>query len=75
MTPFKAVVEPDLPGAFLKRSARKIPDVPAVPWMTGLTKDEGCLKSVCKLFNVFYKWYGLNVWMNAIWGQWRSSSC
>ncbi|XP_047041092.1 juvenile hormone esterase-like [Helicoverpa zea] len=46
MTPFKAVVEPDLPGAFLTRSPRKIPDVPAVPWMTGLTKDEGCLKSV-----------------------------
>ncbi|XP_035435441.2 juvenile hormone esterase [Spodoptera frugiperda] len=46
MTPFKAVVEPNLPGAFLTRSPRKIPNVPAVPWMTGLTKDEGCLKSV-----------------------------
>ncbi|XP_022832964.1 venom carboxylesterase-6-like [Spodoptera litura] len=46
MTPFKAVVEPDLPGAFLTRSPRKVPNVPAVPWMTGLTKDEGCLKSV-----------------------------
>lgn len=54
MTPFKAVVEPNLPGAFLKRSAREVPDVQAVPWMTGLTKDEGCLKSVCKnpQFNV-----------------------
>lgn len=49
MTPFKAVVEPNLPGAFLTRSPRKIPNVPAVPWMTGLTKDEGCLKSVCKI--------------------------
>ncbi|CAH0703530.1 unnamed protein product [Spodoptera exigua] len=46
MTPFKAVVEPSLPGAFLTRSPRKVPNVPAVPWMTGLTKDEGCLKSV-----------------------------
>ncbi|CAH0578154.1 unnamed protein product [Chrysodeixis includens] len=46
MTPFKAVVEPDHPGAFLKRSPRKTPNVPAVPWMTGLNKDEGCLKSV-----------------------------
>ncbi|XP_075991060.1 juvenile hormone esterase-like [Anticarsia gemmatalis] len=46
MTPFKAVVEPDLPGAFLRRSPRKIPDVPAVPWLTGLTSHEGCLKSV-----------------------------
>ncbi|XP_059062290.1 juvenile hormone esterase-like [Achroia grisella] len=45
MTPFKAVVEPDLPGAFLTRNPRKIPKTPAVPWMTGLTKDEGCLKA------------------------------
>ncbi|GBP78712.1 Venom carboxylesterase-6 [Eumeta japonica] len=46
MTPFKAVVEPDLPGAFLVKSPREIPDAPTVPWMTGLTKNEGCLKSV-----------------------------
>ncbi|XP_013147739.1 PREDICTED: venom carboxylesterase-6-like [Papilio polytes] len=46
MTPFKAVAEPDLPGAFLTASPRKTPSVAAVPWMTGLTKDEGCLKSV-----------------------------
>ncbi|XP_072930418.1 juvenile hormone esterase-like isoform X2 [Epargyreus clarus] len=46
MTPFKAVTEPPLPGAFLTRSPRKIPTVPAVPWLTGLNKDEGCLKSV-----------------------------
>ncbi|XP_053624846.1 juvenile hormone esterase [Plodia interpunctella] len=45
MTPFKAVVEPDLPGAFLTRSARKIPKNSHIPWLTGLTKDEGCLKS------------------------------
>ncbi|KPJ09318.1 Venom carboxylesterase-6 [Papilio machaon] len=46
MTPFKAVAEPDLPGAFLTASPRKTPSIAAVPWMTGLTKDEGCLKSV-----------------------------
>lgn len=48
MTPFKAVVEPDLPGAFLTQSPREEPNVPSVPWMTGLTKNEGCLKSTCK---------------------------
>ncbi|CAK1588748.1 unnamed protein product [Parnassius mnemosyne] len=46
MTPFKAVVEPDLPGAFLTSSPRKMPSSAAVPWMTGLNKNEGCLKSV-----------------------------
>ncbi|XP_031767185.2 juvenile hormone esterase-like [Galleria mellonella] len=45
MTPFKAVIEPDLPGAFLTRNPRKISKISAVPWMTGLTKDEGCLKA------------------------------
>lgn len=46
MTPFKAVVEPDYPGAFLTRNPRKVPETSSVPWMTGLNKDEGCLKSV-----------------------------
>ncbi|CAG5008482.1 unnamed protein product [Parnassius apollo] len=46
MTPFKAVVEPDLPGAFLTSSPRKMPTSAAVPWMTGLNQNEGCLKSV-----------------------------
>ncbi|XP_068619891.1 juvenile hormone esterase-like [Battus philenor] len=46
MTPFKAVAEPDLPGAFLTSSPRKTPSIAAVPWMTGLNKDEGCLKSI-----------------------------
>ncbi|KAG6446518.1 venom carboxylesterase-6 [Manduca sexta] len=45
MTPFKAGVEPNLPGAFLTAPPRQ-PEVPAVPWLTGLNKDEGCLKSV-----------------------------
>ena len=48
MTPFKAVIEPDHPGAFLSRSPRGPPDTELVPWLTGLNKDEGCLKSVCK---------------------------
>ncbi|CAH2034412.1 unnamed protein product, partial [Iphiclides podalirius] len=46
MTPFKAVEEPELPGAFLTASPRKAPATAAVPWITGLNKDEGCLKSV-----------------------------
>lgn len=48
MTTFKAVIEPDLPGAFLTRSPRKPPLTKLVPWLTGLNTDEGCLKSVCK---------------------------
>lgn len=46
MTPFKAVVEPDLPGAFLTKPVRSNANLHSVPWMTGLTSDEGCLKSV-----------------------------
>ncbi|RVE46858.1 hypothetical protein evm_008503 [Chilo suppressalis] len=47
MTPFKAVVEPDLPGAFLTKQVRDIKDeIYPVPWLTGLTDSEGCLKSV-----------------------------
>ncbi|XP_046977394.1 juvenile hormone esterase-like [Vanessa cardui] len=46
MTTFKAVIEPDLPGAFLTRSPRLPPSTDFVPWLTGLNKDEGCLKSV-----------------------------
>ncbi|XP_050361436.1 juvenile hormone esterase-like [Nymphalis io] len=46
MTPFKAVIEPNLPGAFLTRSPRLPPNTDFVPWLTGLNKDEGCLKSV-----------------------------
>ncbi|CAG9781922.1 unnamed protein product [Diatraea saccharalis] len=47
MTPFKAVVEPDLPGAFLTKHVRQINgDIYSVPWLTGLTENEGCLKSV-----------------------------
>ncbi|XP_032527380.2 juvenile hormone esterase-like [Danaus plexippus] len=46
MTTFKAVIEPDLPGAFLTRSPRKPPLTKLVPWLTGLNTDEGCLKSV-----------------------------
>lgn len=51
MTPFKAVVEPDLPGAFLTAPPRQIQDFAKVPMMTGLNEAEGCLKSVCK-----YNW-------------------
>lgn len=53
MTPFKAVVEADRPGAFLTRSPRNTQEVPAVPWINGLNKDEGCLKSVCECAYTF----------------------
>ncbi|XP_050684100.1 juvenile hormone esterase-like [Leptidea sinapis] len=46
MTPFKAVVEPDLPEAFLTRPPRAPRTSPAPPWLMGLNRDEGCLKSV-----------------------------
>ncbi|CAH2103579.1 unnamed protein product [Euphydryas editha] len=46
MTTFKAVIEPDLPGAFLRRSPRLPPSTNLVPWLTGINKDEGCVKSV-----------------------------
>ncbi|XP_063634693.1 juvenile hormone esterase-like [Cydia splendana] len=46
MTPFKAVVEPDLPGAFLTVAPRSSQDIASIPWMTGLNSAEGCLKSV-----------------------------
>ncbi|KAL4717828.1 hypothetical protein ACJJTC_000977 [Scirpophaga incertulas] len=52
MTPFKAVVEPDLPGAFLTKSVREIENIHAVPWLTGVTDSEGCLKSVWITTNV-----------------------
>ncbi|VVD05165.1 unnamed protein product [Leptidea sinapis] len=44
MTPFKAVVEPDLPEAFLTRPPRAPRTSPAPPWLMGLNRDEGCLK-------------------------------
>lgn len=53
MIPFPPVVEPDLPGAFITKHPRDEyePHALALPWMTGLTMDEGALKSA-SLINV-----------------------
>ncbi|XP_058454954.1 carboxylic ester hydrolase [Malaya genurostris] len=47
MIPFPPVVEPNLPGAFITKHPREEyePHAIALPWMTGLTMDEGALKS------------------------------
>lgn len=52
MIPFPPVVEPDLPGAFITKHPRDEyePHAMGLPWMTGLTMDEGALKSACKYF-------------------------
>ncbi|XP_062554663.1 carboxylic ester hydrolase [Armigeres subalbatus] len=53
MIPFPPVVEPDLPGAFITKHPRDEyePHALGLPWMTGLTLDEGALKSA-SLINV-----------------------
>lgn len=47
MVPFPPVVEPDLPGAFITVHPRDLgkPHGLSIPWMTGLTTDEGAMKS------------------------------
>lgn len=53
MIPFPPVVEPDLPGAFITKHPRNEDEPHAInlPWMTGITLDEGALKSA-SLINV-----------------------
>lgn len=53
MIPFPPVVEPDLPGAFITKHPRDEyePHAISLPWMTGLTLDEGALKTA-SLINV-----------------------
>uniref|UniRef100_A0A182PR39 Carboxylic ester hydrolase n=1 Tax=Anopheles epiroticus TaxID=199890 RepID=A0A182PR39_9DIPT len=48
MIPFPPVVEPDIPGAFLTKHPRDEyePHAIGLPWMTGLTLDEGALKTL-----------------------------
>lgn len=50
MVPFPPVVEPDLPGAYITKHPRDIvePHGLSVPLMTGLTTDEGAMKSARK---------------------------
>ncbi|XP_053670190.1 juvenile hormone esterase [Anopheles nili] len=53
MIPFPPVVEPDIPGSFITKHPRHElePHAIGLPWMTGLTLDEGALKSA-SLINV-----------------------
>lgn len=50
MIPFPPVVEPDLPGAYITKHPRDIiePHGLSIPFMAGLTKDEGNMKSARK---------------------------
>lgn len=52
MIPFPPVIEPDIPGAFITKHPRDEyePHAIELPWMTGLTFDEGALKSACEYF-------------------------
>lgn len=54
MIPFPPVVEPDIPDAFITKHPRDEDDPHAaeIPFMTGLTYDEGVMKSARK-FNLF----------------------
>lgn len=47
MIPFPPVVEPDIPGAFITKHPRDGHDESAlkIPFLTGLTFDEGAMKS------------------------------
>jgi hypothetical protein len=50
MIPFPPVVEPDLPGAFITKHPRDevAPHALGIPWLTGITSDEGAMKSAGK---------------------------
>lgn len=51
MIPFPPVVEPNLPGAFITKHPREDHDDSSlkIPLMTGVTFDEGAMKSARKL--------------------------
>ena len=47
MIPFRPVIEPDHPGAFLKEDpaiSLKTGRLSDLPWMTGITSHEGAIK-------------------------------
>lgn len=54
MLPFPPVVEPDLAGAFITKHPRETitENAKEIPFVTGITFDEGALKSARK--NDFY---------------------
>lgn len=47
MVPYPPVVEPDLPGAFIAKNPRDLWNIHgnSVPWMSGITTEEGALKT------------------------------
>lgn len=55
MIPFPPVIEPNLPGAFITKHPRDEhePNAISVPFMTGLTFDEGVMKSA-RAFDISY---------------------
>lgn len=55
MVPFPPVIEPNLPGAYMTKHPRNInePHGTSIPWMTGLTLDEGALKSAGKYVCIY----------------------
>lgn len=57
MIPFPPVVEPDLPGAFITKhpSEETEPWALGLPWMTGITSDEGVMKTAA-VFHVEEIW-------------------
>ena len=50
MVPFPPVVEPNLPGAFITNHPKDVINSHgnSLPWMTGLTSEEGAMKSARK---------------------------
>lgn len=58
MVPFPPVIEPDLPGAFITKHPRETiaENTEAMPLVTGITFDEGALKSAREktFFNIFF---------------------
>lgn len=55
MIPFPPVVEPNLPGAFITEHPRNVdtPHGTTIPWLTGLTSEEGAMKSARTNLNAF----------------------
>lgn len=53
MIPFPPVVEPDIPGAYITKHPRDGHDENAlqIPFLTGLTFDEGAMKSARKCYS------------------------
>ena len=59
MVVFSPVVEPDLPGAFITRHPRdeKAKSSLEIPFLTGVTYDEGLMKSLRKMIHTHLSIY------------------